>query len=615
MRRDPARAVLSAWLLACLLAGRGVAQPGESPHSKLAPWVLSRTASGNVAEFLIVLPQAADLSLAETLASKDEKGRFVVDQLRKTAEHSQAPLRAWLAARGVPHRPFYIVNAIWARGDRALALALAERTDVIRVEGNPTVRVPLPEDLGRAAAPLAVESGIVNTGAPLVWAQGVTGQGIVVGGADTGVSFSHPALKPHYRGWNAAAGTASHAGNWHDAIHTEGSVCGADSPVPCDDNGHGSHTLGTAVGDDGLGNQIGMAPGARWIGCRNMDQGNGTPATYLECLEFFLAPYPPGGTPAVGDPSLAPDVTNNSWSCPPEEGCGTITLAAALAAQKAAGIFTVAAAGNSGPDCSTVSDPPAIHSSCYTVGALTTGTSDIAMFSSRGPVAVDGSGRAKPDIVAPGTTVRSAIPGGGYGLKSGTSMAAPHVAGAVALLWSARPHLRGRIDGTIALLNGAAVPIPSSACSSSGVPNNTFGYGRLDVKAAFDLLPPDLTRFFTVTPCRLVDTRAGTGPLAGPALAASTGRDFTLFGTCGIPRDARCLAANVVVVAPSSSGALKAFAAGFPTPVAEVLKFTAGLTRASNAVVCLNAGGAATFRPEMPSGVAPLVVDVVGYFK
>src|SRR6476646_7675084 len=93
------------------------------------------------------------------------------------------------------------------------------------------------------------------------------------------------------------------------------------SPTPAemirlflDDFFHGSHTTGTAIGDDGAGNQIGMAPGAKWIGCRNMDVGNGTPARYIECMEFFLAPYPIGG--GQGDPTKAPDITINSWGCP-----------------------------------------------------------------------------------------------------------------------------------------------------------------------------------------------------------------------------------------------------------------------------------------------------------
>ena len=244
--------------------------------------------------------------------------------------------------------------------------------------------------------------------------------------------------------------------------------------------------MGTIVGDDGGTNQIGMAPGAQWIGCRNMNVGYGTPATYLECFEFFLAPYPVGGTPDEGDPSKAPDVTNNSWTCPASEGCSWITLQAAVEAQRAAGIMTVVSAGNAGSSCSTVSDPPSIYAAAYTVGALNTGTDTIASLSSRGPVTVDGSNRRKPDIAAPGTGVRSCLPGGIYGDKTGTSMAAPHVAGAVALLWSAAPMFKNQIAATEQLLNENAFHIDSTACSSSGWPNNTYGYGRLDVKAAVD---------------------------------------------------------------------------------------------------------------------------------
>ena len=152
--------------------------------------------------------------------------------------------------------------------------------------------------------------------------------------------------------------------------------------------------MGTALGDDGASNQIGMAPGAQWIGCRNMDEGVGTPATYLECFEWFLAPYPVGGTPDQGNPDLAPDVTNNSWGCPPAEGCAVGTLQAAVEAQRAAGILTVVSAGNRGSACATVVDPPAIYDAAYTVGALNKGTDTIAGLSSRGPVTVDGSSAA-----------------------------------------------------------------------------------------------------------------------------------------------------------------------------------------------------------------------------
>jgi len=438
------------------------------------------------ASFLVILDARADLSVAAGLPTKAEKGRAVRDALWQTAQASQVGLRAWLDARGVPYRSFYIVNAILVEGDAALARTIAARPEVNRLAANPKIknRMPTPApfrpaDLFRTAG---IEPGVSYINAPAVWAMDFTGQGIVIGGQDTGYDWTHPAVKNQYRGWNGTS--ANHDYNWHDSIHsnTHGTnPCGTDSPVPCDDQGHGTHTIGTAVGDDGAGNQIGVAPGAKWIGCRNMDNGWGTPATYLECFEFFLAPYPVNGTPAGGDPSLAPDVTTNSWTCPPAEGCDWATLQSAVEAQRAAGIMTVVAAGNAGPSCSSIVDPPAIYDAAYTVGALNTGTDTLASFSSRGPVTVDGSNRPKPDITAPGTSTRSSYPGGGYASLSGTSMATPHVAGAVALLWSAVPTLTNKIDATEAYLNAGAHAIASTECGSSGVPNNLFGNGRLDV--------------------------------------------------------------------------------------------------------------------------------------
>jgi subtilisin family serine protease len=337
--------------------------------------------------------------------------------------------------------------------------------------------------------PETIEPGISYTHAPDVWALGFRGQGITVAGADTGQRWTHNALKPHYRGWDGV--TADHNYNWHDSIHdSSGNPCGNDSPFPCDDNGHGTHTIGTAVGDDGMGNQIGMAPGAKWIGCRNMDQGDGTPARYIECMEFFLAPYPIGG--GQGDPLRAPDITSNSWVCPPSEGCSANTLQAAVEAQAAAGIMMVAGAGNDGPNCSSIFYPPAIYAASYTVGALQTGTDTIASFSSRGPVTIDGSNRIKPDISAPGTGTRSSYNTSdtAYVSLSGTSMATPHIAGAIALLWCARPELRHSITPSRTTLNNAAVHIASTLCGTAGPPNNVYGWGRVDILAA--VTPPPI---------------------------------------------------------------------------------------------------------------------------
>jgi subtilisin family serine protease len=157
----------------------------------------------------------------------------------------------------------------------------------------------------------------------------------------------------------------------------------------------------------------------------------------------------------------------------------------AVTVQRAAGIMTVVSATNDGASgCNSIAEPPAIYAEAYTVGALNTGTDAIAGFSSRGPVTIDGSNRRKPDISAPGTSTRSSTRDGGYGYSSGTSMAAPHVAGAVALLWSAHPAYRNEITLTEQLLNQSALHISSTACDSSDWPNNTFGYGQLDVATA-----------------------------------------------------------------------------------------------------------------------------------
>lgn len=467
----------------------------DSGQSKIADWVIANTANGRSAEFLVILADQAELSASQTFSTKQEKGRFVRNTLLAKAQATQGPILDWLNEAKIEHQAFYIVNAIKVTGTREVVDALAARADVARIEGNPRVKnhftaQPTAEEIRAAVkkvnAPEAIELGVNNIRAPEVWALGFTGQGIVIGGADTGIKWDHNALKNKYRGWNGS--TADHNYNWHDSIHSGGGVCGANTTAPCDDDDHGTHTVGTVLGDDGGSNQIGVAPGAKFIGCRNMDQGNGQPSTYIECMEWFLAPYPVGGTPAQGDPAKAPDITTNSWGCPPSEGCSPGSLQSAVEAQRAAGIMMVVAAGNSGSGCSTVSDPPSFYAASYTVGAYSASTNLIASFSSRGPATADGSNRLKPEITAPGVSVRSALRGSAssYGSLSGTSMATPHTAGAVALLWSARPNLRHQIQQTIDVLNQAAVDVSSTLCSSSGVPNNVYGWGRLDIKATVD---------------------------------------------------------------------------------------------------------------------------------
>jgi len=312
---------------------------------------------------------------------------------------------------------------------------------------------------------------------------GYRGTGFVVANADTGVAWRHPALIRQYRGYNALfPEIPNHNYNWYDAIHNGGNnACGLDSQEPCDDNGHGTHTTGTAAGFDHNGYYIGVAPGAKWIGCRNMNAGLGTPQRYIECLQFFVAPHDLRGENP--NPALAPHVIGNSYGCPPSEGCAVNALAQAVNNVIQAGIFMSVSAGNSGPSCNSVNDPPALYNNVCAVGATGTRTSAIASYSSRGP-ATSGGGHLSPNIAAPGSGVRSSYPPSGYASLSGTSMASPAVTGSIPLLWEAKPELVRQPIASRARLQSTATPRPATACGSSGVPNNVYGYGELHIQAA-----------------------------------------------------------------------------------------------------------------------------------
>jgi serine protease AprX len=451
-------------------------------EAKVDAWVLE-TADQGETEFLVMLKEQADLVPAARLATKAARGQFVYQALSATAQRSQAPVILALQQMGVAYRPYWIVNALWVRGDLGVIAALAARPEVAHLYANPSVKLDAPVALNSAEGlPEGIEWNITLVGAPELWALGYTGQGVVVGGADTGYEWNHPALINQYRGWDGNA--ADHDYNWYDATAEP-------SLTPIDPVGHGTHTMGTMVGDDGGSNQVGMAPGAQWIGCRNMDaSGAGTPETYIACYQWFIAPTRVDG---VHDPrpDLAPDVINNSWSCPPSENCNEpAVLLQAVQNVRAAGILTSHSAGNGGPACSTVNAPAAIYAESFTVGA-TDNADNLANFSSRGPVTVDGSNRLKPDISAPGVSVRSCYKDGNYVLMSGTSMASPHVAGLVALLISADPSLRGQVEALETVIEQTAKGISSTDCSSSGIPNNLYGWGRIQAFEAYRSLVPE----------------------------------------------------------------------------------------------------------------------------
>lgn len=470
-------------------------------QEKVEAGLLERAQRGEEVECLVILKEQADVSAALNLQTKEQKGRYVFETLRGVSLKSQANLCHYLDSEKVSYYSLYIVNAIFTKVRLSVLENIAKMPEVSFIQPNPPVEVESSawehEESRRGLN--GVEWGISMIRADEVWAMGFKGQGVVIGGQDTGYEWDHPALKKKYRGWDEATQAVSHDYHWHDAIHSisplnndsvsvpENNPCGLDSPVPCDDNNHGTHTMGTMVGEDGE-NQIGVAPGARWIACRNMERGYGSPFTYLECFQWLLAPTDLNDEHP--DPTKAPHVINNSWYCPQQEGCNPDNFAVlknAVSNLKLAGVVVVVSAGNSGPACSSIKAPPGIFDNSFSIGA-TQPNDTIAGFSSRGPVLVDGSMRLKPDVSAPGVGVRSSIRFGAYASFSGTSMAGPHVAGLVALIISARPDLAGQVETIEEIIRQTAVPKTTEQdCGNidgDSVPNNTYGFGRVDALAA-----------------------------------------------------------------------------------------------------------------------------------
>lgn len=453
----------------------------------IAPSVLAQAHTAGSADTLILLSGQTPTALLRNDSVLAHR-RALVNALRSQAWASQASLRAWLGAQHVPYQSFWIVNMIRARLSAAQLAALGTRADIARIDANPLMRMhALPRAAVTAATPQStagIEWNLTQIRAPEVWAMGITGEGVVIGGEDTGFQWDHPALKAAYRGWNGTS--ADHNDNWHDAIHAANTICPADTQAPCDDRGHGTHTMGIMVGDDGGSNRIGVAPGARWIGCRNMDDNVGSPARYIECMQWMLAPTDLAGNNPRAD--LAPDIINNSWVCIASEGCTSgEEIHQAVDTVVSGGILFVAAAGNSGTSgCASITDAPAIYANSFVVGA-STASGTLASFSSLGPVA--GLDHYKPDVVAPGNSVRSSLPADTYDVLSGTSMAAPHVAGTAALIMSINPALRGHPQQVADILRATAVPLTAVSTTCGGVaattyPNPVQGYGQIDAYAA-----------------------------------------------------------------------------------------------------------------------------------
>jgi len=366
---------------------------------------------------------------------------------------------------------------------------IAARPEVESVNADKSYAVPKPMPGDEQAKINAVEWGISRIKADQVWSTyNVRGEGIVVANIDTGVLYTHSALSRQYRG-NLGSGVFDHNYNWHDPA----GACGNGKRTPCDNNGHGTHTMGTMVGDDGSpgANQVGVAPNATWIAAKGCEGNTCSNSSLLSSGQWVLAPTDLTGNNARVD--KRPHIVNNSWG----GGGADSWYRATVQAWVAAGIFPVFSNGNTGPACGTVGSPGSYPES-YGVGAFDINNA-IASFSSRGAAPAAVGAQTKPDIAAPGVNIRSAWNNSSYATISGTSMAAPHLAGAIALLWSGAPSLIGAVADTRTLLDSTAVDTSDLQCGGTAGDNNVWGDGKLDALA-----------LLTAAPRGLVGTLVGT---------------------------------------------------------------------------------------------------------
>ena len=410
---------------------------------------------------LVKLKKRAEPGVAKTPfdhETRHARATKTVRRLKSEAGLSQQELKTALElkesfgrARGT--KQFWVFNGIATTATADTIRELAARTDVEEVVQDRifTLATAAPANL----VTVTDSWNLARIGAQTLWSMGFTGQGVVVANLDTGVDISHSALASKWRGGS---------NSWFDPFNS--------SPVPYDLSGHGTATMGIMVAGNTSDNLVGVAPGAQWIAAKIFDDANPPQTTLSKIHQAFQWVLDPDGNPATDD---SPDIVNNSWDMD-NPGLYDSEFAADIQNLKAAGISVVCVSGNVlVPQPSGTSTSPGNNPGAFPVGA-TTEYDLIAYFSARGPSAYDGS--SYPAVVAPGAAIRSTDLYNTYVSFSGTSFAAPHVAGALALLKSAIPGLSAQ-DAETALKN--------SVVSGSG-PNNTYGYGRLDAAKAYAYL-------------------------------------------------------------------------------------------------------------------------------
>ncbi|SCG77060.1 S8 family serine peptidase [Micromonospora inositola] len=448
------RKVMAAALVTALVAPATAGLPVAASPAEAGPTASAGRAG--MVKAIVVLRSQLNPSTVVT-PSRRQRQVALVRALRARAAADQTGVLGLLARRRAQGLvadavPLWVVNAVAVVAQPSVIAELAARPDVREIGPDRTVQAP-PSTVGSSTADAPVEPNVEAVNAPALWSLGLTGQGTVVATMDTGVDGSHPELAASWRGGS---------NSWYDPN-------GEHPAVPTDVNGHGTATMGVMVGGSAGGTSIGVAPGAKWIAVKIFnDRGSTTTSRIHLGFQWLLDP---DGNPATPD---APDVVNNSWSGS-IGGCN-LDFQPDLRNLRAAGIMPVFSAGNYGPDPSTVLSP-ANNPEALAVGAADdAGVIDPS--SSRGPSACDQA--IAPRLSAPGVGVRTTDLYGGYRDASGTSLAAPHVAGVLALLLGAFPDLNA--DRQQGALESTAVDLGELG------PDNTYGYGRVDALAAYQWL-------------------------------------------------------------------------------------------------------------------------------
>ncbi|MEU4387308.1 S8 family serine peptidase [Promicromonospora sp. NPDC023805] len=556
------------------LPGNPAAQavPGAvAPKDKITPAATRAFQARGTTDFWLRFADDADLTSAKSITSWSERGEYVYDALVATADAAQGQAIAELEKSGAAYTSYWATNAILVE-DGSLDQAMDLAADVEVLEVRPTTRYAAPEPVDAAAVPeedvdaaaVTPAWGITAINANDLWSAGYTGKGMVVANIDTGVDGSHSALAGKYRGQGASDPDA----------YNYFSVDGRQDPH--DTDGHGTHTMGTMVGGtvthNGVQRAVGVAPGAEWIAAAG-GGGGWTDEDLISSGEWILAPFDQGSADPVPNPELRPHVVNNSWGA---DFSTDPFMEDVITAWEHAGIFSTFANGNSGEFGCDSSGSPGSRTVNYSVGSFTrNGT--ISEFSSRGP---GQSGNVKPDIAAPGSYILSTLPSNQADYYDGTSMAAPHVAGAVALLWDAVPELLGNVPATRAILDGSAQDMNDTSCGGTTDDNNVWGEGKLDVLAAFEQAQAAAFETTTVPTVSGAEYKVGV-PLTAAVEAWSPVATFTYQWR----RDGRMIpgatkstytplgddagAALTVTVLGSADGHLPTAVTSEPTPVVQ----------------------------------------------